>query len=329
MPTISYNDRQFPLAPNETVLDALTRNDVAVPHSCKAGACQSCLVRATAGAAPAHAQQGLKPSLRAQGYFLACQAKPTADLTVAPADGVLTRAPAVVRRVDKLGANVARVILKCDANFDYRPGQFLHLVRPADGLSRSYSLASFGPDRHDHLELHVRKIAGGAMSTWLHDDVAPGESVEIHGPAGDCFYTPGQPDQPLLLVGTGTGLAPLYAIAHDALHQGHTGPIHLYHGAVDANGLYHVDELRALAAQYPNVAYVPCVMNATDPQDASLRVGDLQQTVLADHPKLAGFRIFLCGHPTLVQSLRKRCFLAGAKMKDISSDAFVPTPARA
>jgi CDP-4-dehydro-6-deoxyglucose reductase len=272
------------------------------------------------GKPPANAQQGLKESLRAQGFFLACQARPAGDLTVAPADGVVARAAAILHRGEMLSGDVARVLLNCDVPFDYRPGQFVHLVR-GDGLSRSYSLASLGPG-HPHLELHVRKVAGGAMSTWLHDHAAPGQTLEIRGPAGDCFYVPGRPQQPLLLAGTGTGLAPLYAIARDALEQGHSGPIRLYHGGLNPAGLYLVDELSELAGRHANLTYVRCVLSADAP-DPELRVGDLEKLILADVPDLAGWRVFLCGHPALVQSLRKKTFLAGAAMREIHSDAFV------
>jgi ferredoxin-NADP reductase/ferredoxin len=322
MATITFEDDAYPLAAGESVLDGLLRQGVDVPNSCRAGACQSCLMRAVdGGAPPAASQQGLKDSLKAQGFFLACQCKPAADLTVARADGAMARAAATVLRIEKLSADVARVLLDCHAPFEYRPGQFLHLVR-ADGLTRSYSLASQG-SRDDFLELHVRKVRGGAMSNWLHDDVAPGHQLEVRGPAGDCFYLAGRPEQPILLAGTGTGLAPLYAIVRDALHHGHTGPIRLYHGGLNPAGLYLVGELTQLAAEYANFTYVRCVLEAEGSSDAALRVGNMEQIILADTPKFAGWRVFLCGNPELVKSLRKRIFLAGATMKEIYSDAFV------
>jgi NAD(P)H-flavin reductase/ferredoxin len=321
----------------ETVLEALERQGVAVPNSCRAGVCQSCLMRATAGAPPAESQKGLKDALRAGGYFLACVCRPTADLTVQPAGDAARRARAVVRRVEKLSRDVARVVLACDGPFDYFPGQFVNLVRPADGLTRSYSLAGLRPERpedpQDLMELHVRRVNGGAMSTWLHEQARPGDDVELRGPHGDCFYVPGRPGQPILLAGTGSGLAPLYAIARDALRQGHAGPIRLYHGALEAAGLYLVDELLDLSRRHDNFTYVRCLVSGEDAP--GVRVGPLDMTVLNDAVpaggKFAGWRVFLCGNPELVNGLRKKIFLAGASMKEIYSDAFVmrgpPAPA--
>jgi NAD(P)H-flavin reductase/ferredoxin len=318
--------RTFDVGQGESVLDALLRNGVAVPNSCRAGACQSCLLQATAGEPSKASQAGLKDAMRARGFFLACSCVPTADLTVRFADHAVRRARAVVKRVDRLTESVARVLLSCDEPFDYFPGQFVNVVRASDGLVRSYSIASLHspdgvPAGDDHLELHVRKVAGGQMSTWFHDEAADGEVLELRGPAGDCFYVAGRPEQPILLIGTGTGLAPLQAIARDALRHGHTGPIRLYHGGLDEAGLYHGDELRRLAADHPTFEYHPCVVNG--PAAADVRVGAIDKVVLADLPKLAGWRVFLCGNPTLVNALRKRIYLAGAKMSDIYADAFV------
>jgi ferredoxin-NADP reductase len=140
-------------------------------------------------------------------------------------------------------------------------------------------------------------------------------TVRVMGPSGDCFYTSGKPEQPLLLAGTGTGLAPLYGIVRDAIDQGHTGPIHLFHGALNENGLYHRDELTALAKQHANFRYTPSVFE-TD--------GPLDKAILGQYPKPAGMRAFLCGDPTLVAMMKRKLFLAGMALGDIHADAFLP-----
>ena len=65
-------------------------------------------------------------------------------------------------------------------------------------------------------------------------------------PKGNCFYIPDNPEQNLLLIGTGCGLAPLYGIIRDALAQGHRGAIKLYHGSKTVESLYMSKELKVL-----------------------------------------------------------------------------------
>lgn len=323
MTQVKHEGRWYPLEQDESVLDGLLRQGVNVPHSCKAGACQSCLMRAERGEVPAKAQVGLKETLKAQGYFLACACRPENELEVAGA-GAELRVPARITSLERLSDSVLRVRLRPEQRFEYRAGQYVSLLR-ADGLARSYSLASL--PNEEELELHVRRVEGGLMSGWLFDEAQLGDVLDLQGPTGECFYVPGRPEQPLLLAGTGTGLAPLYGIVRDALAQGHTGPIWLFHGAVEASGLYLVEELRALQSRYTQLQYRPSVLRG--PERVGVGVGALEVLLKEACPRPVGWRAFLCGAPDLVLSLRKKLFLAGLSLKEIHADAFLPsTPPR-
>ena len=293
-------------------MEVLLRHGVEISNSCRAGACQSCLLRAAAGAVPAVAQQGLKATLIEQGYFLSCVCRPETDLFLEPAGGL--EIAATIAALERLTPTVMRARLRTAAPLDYRPGQYI-ILRRADGLARSYSLASLPED--GTLELHIRRAPQGRMSGWLFDEARENEGVSIRGPAGDCFYTAGKPEQPLLLAATGTGLAPLAGICRDAVKQGHRGPIHLYHGALRRDGLYLQDELRDIELSNANVHYKPVVLEAD---------GAIDKVIAADHPKLSGWRGFVCGDPSVVQLLKKKFFLAGMASREIFADAFVEAP---
>lgn len=323
MSRVKYEAQWYPLEPEESVLDGLLRQGVAVPHACMAGVCQSCLMRAANGAVPEKAQVGLKDTLKARNYFLACSCRPEGELEVASGGADELRVSARLESLEPLSEDVLRVRLRPQGAFEYRTGQYLTLLR-ADGLARSYSVASL--PHEGLLELHVRLLPGGAMSTWLRSEARPGDEVRLQGPAGECFYLPGRPEQPLLLAGTGTGLAPLYGIVRDALAEGHTGPIWLFHGAREPRGLYLVEELRRLATQHPNLQYRPSVLEGR--LGEGLHVGPLDALIRAECPKPVGWRAFLCGDPALVSSLRKKLFLAGLSLKDIHADAFLPSASR-
>jgi ferredoxin-NADP reductase len=213
----------------------------------------------------------------------------------------------------RLSDSVLRVRLQPAEAFEHRAGQFITIFR-ADGLARSYSVASLPAE--GTLELHVRVLANGRMSRWLADEAPVGVEVRIQGPGGECFYLAGRADQPMLLAGTGTGLAPLLGVARDALHHRHRGPIHLVHGAATSHGFYHHELLAGLSADHDNLS----VWRTTLESD-----GPLDKAVLGRFPSLTGYRVFLCGDPTLVRSLRKRVYLAGAALQDIHADAFLPS----
>lgn len=242
-------------------------------------------------------------------------------MTLASADDAGLSIEAEVREVTRLSGSVARLRLAPRASFSYRAGQFVNLSR-ADGLTRSYSLASL--PREECLELHVREVPHGRMSAWLCRELRPGDVLSLRGPAGECFYTAENQEQPLVLAGTGTGLAPLYGIVRDALSQGHQGPIELLHGARDEAGLYYEEELRALAAKHANLRYTRCVLQGEARE--GLEVGELPKLVKAHVPNAKGWRAYLCGDPNLVKSLKRALFLGGASLQEIFADPFVEAP---
>jgi NAD(P)H-flavin reductase len=106
----------------------------------------------------------------------------------------------------------------------------------------------------------------------------------------------------------------------DALAQGHSGPIHLFHGSRDLNGLYFIDEMRELAAKFANFHYTSCLSgNETKADHTRGRAHDI---ALASAESLSGWRVFLCGHPDMVSQTKKTAFMKGASMADIYADAF-------
>jgi len=320
MPQVIYAGVSYAAAPGEAVLDTLLRHSVPVSNSCRAGACQSCLLRASNGTIPPQAQRGLKPTLIEQGYFLSCSLVPQTDLTIEPASGIEVRA--AIASLERLTPTVLRARLRLPEPLAYRAGQYVTLRRD-DGLSRSYSLASLPSE--DTLELHVRLAPHGQMSGWLFNEARAGDSLTLRGPAGDCFYTGNNFDQPLLLAGTGTGLAPLAGILRDALRHGHAAPIHLYHGSRTKEGLYLQEEMESLALTHSNLRYRTVVPDDDDISTAT----SLIEAIVADHASLKGWRGFICGNPPAVSALKKKLFLSGVSSKEIFSDAFLEAPRRA
>ncbi|HXH64513.1 MAG TPA: 2Fe-2S iron-sulfur cluster-binding protein [Mariprofundaceae bacterium] len=320
MSTIAYEGRTYACEAGESVLDCLMRHGVLLPSSCRNGICQTCMMHAISGDIPEESQKGLKDTLKVQGYFLACVCRPRGDMEIRQATVEGHRHAGTVSAKEQLNAQVMRLRIQPGAPFPYRAGQFINLLH--GNAVRSYSLASLPGE--GEIELHVRQVPSGLVSSWVHRELAVDDGVEFFGPAGDCFYVPGKPEQPLLLVGTGTGLAPLYGIIRDAIAHGHTGDIRLFHGSLHRDGLYMVDTLQALAAASENIRYIPCVLHGEAPAGGA--VGSIDDVVMQAMPDLAGWRVYLCGDPEIVRTLQGRIFLAGAAMQEIHADAFTFTP---
>lgn len=318
MPTFLFEGQEIHAEDGESVLSALLRHEVEVGHGCQAGACQSCLVRSS-GAVPASAQSGLDDTLIERGAFLSCQAKPAEVGSVERLGSeVFPRFKATLTERRLIADDV--LFLRLDApGFSAAPGRFVRLIHNS-GVVRPYSLATPAWNPPHKVDMHVRVIEGGEMSQSLLK-AEHGDPLELEGPFGKCSYRSADGQEPLLLIGSGTGLAPLYGIATDALHRGHTGPVRLYHGGRTSASLYFRDELQHLVTHYPNFRYTACADEDVTGDDLA---GSPLDHALRDTPDLTGFKVYLCGHPMLVKNAQKKCFLAGANLRDIAADPFLP-----
>ncbi|MDF1642733.1 MAG: 2Fe-2S iron-sulfur cluster-binding protein [Pseudomonadales bacterium] len=320
MTVIVFDDQKIELESGQTVLSALLDRGYDIPNSCQAGACQTCMMQVVEGELPEKSQSGLKDTLKAQGYFLACSCEPQTPLSIKVSQAADLRSQATVVGHDCLGADVLRLRIKPTGTFDFYSGQYL-TVWKSETVGRSYSIASVAK-RDDYVELHIRRIKDGVVSNWLHDEVKVGDELQIQSATGSCFYIPGTPEQNILLAGTGTGLAPLLGIASDALHQGHSGDIHLIHGALTVDDLYLHQLLIDMASQHSNFNYYASVLKVEQVLPP-VTTESLQGTVLAVADDPADWKVYLCGSPEIVGQLKKAIFLAGASMKNIYTDPFI------
>ena len=316
---LTFGGRGYTLHAGETVLEGLTRHGVGLPSACRAGACHSCLLRAETGDPGKAGREGLKPALAAGGDFLAGRGRPASDVTVTLAGGdVFT--PATLLRSERLAADVLAVWLRPHRRVSFRAGQHVTLSRPG-GVIRPYSIANLPAEAdRDGMEFHLRVYSQGAMSGWL-AAARPGAELSIGIPAGQCFYLPGDPTAPLLLAGTGTGIAPLLAIARDAEASGHTGPVVVIHGARDPGRLY-------LGEQSPRgrvaddggsvIRWRTCVRSRGE--DIVVAVA-AEFTALTD-PMAA--HAYLCGGAGSVTRMRRALFMAGMSLRAIDADQFLP-----
>jgi len=324
MSIITYKSHQLICHKDETLLDALLREKINVPYNCQAGSCHTCLMRSTDKTPPAKAQEGLKPTQKQQNYFLACLCKPVQDMTISladEADQFIAKGTVITKQ--KLSNDIIELKLECSDMFDFKAGQFVNLKKPG-GISRSYSIANT-PNKKNVIEFHIRSLPGGQFSEWAHNELSIGDQIPVSEAKGDCFYIPERQEQGLLLIGTGSGLAPLAGILKDALEQKHTGPIHLLHGSSNKEGLYWGNEMKALSEQHSNFHYTACISREKNPEGYTQ--GRANEVAYEKISELKDWRVYLCGHPEMVKQSKRQAFLQGAAMQDIYADAFyVTTP---
>jgi ferredoxin-NADP reductase len=106
--------------------------------------------------------------------------------------------------------------------------------------SRSYSVSS-APLDPAVVELSVERFVDGEVSGFLHDVVEVGDELEVRGPIGGWFVW--DVDRPALLVGGGSGVAPLMSMLRLARHEGRTDLLRALVSVRTPADLWFADEL--------------------------------------------------------------------------------------
>ncbi len=193
-------------------------------------------------------------------------------------------------------------------SFSYLPGQYVDILL-SGGRRRAFSLAT-APVSGGLLELHIRHIPGGEFTTQVFETMKERDLLRIHGPHGS-FFLREDSDKPVVMVATGTGIAPLKAMIEGALARGIRRPLHLYWGGRHRRDLY----LDALATQWaaghPDFHYVPVLSRPDESDQWAGRIGRVQAAVLADFPDLSGCQVYACGSPAMVADARRDFVGAG------------------
>lgn len=328
--SLSNSDRSFSVAPEQPVLDAALDAGLNLPQGCKGGSCGACRARLLDGEVryPNGRPLGLSDAEVAEGYILLCQARAVSNLALetfemsTPEQAVIKRLPARIERLQPLSHDVLGVFLRLPAaeSFTFEAGQYVDIMLPG-GRRRSFSIAS--PPHHARLlELHIRRVAGGAFTEALFAADSRGALLSIEGPLGRFVYRPAAMDAPapMLLIGGGTGLAPLKSIFRHVIENELKRDITLYWGVRGERDLYAHRELEDLARQAPNFRYRAVL---SEPSSAwQGRRGWVHEAVLRDLERLAATDIYASGPPAMIAALRREFELRGADAARLFSDSF-------
>ena len=317
-------DRSFEVQPGETVLEAARRSAVPFPHECTFGGCGTCRMRLVEGqVAYEELPMALSEQEAAAGYALACQARPLGDLVVSAEPPGSCSEPAVldatVESVRLLAADVLHLRLRLPEGTElvYQPGQYMNVLL-GDGRHRSFSMAS-RPDGL-HVDFHVRRIPGGRFTDAQLAALTPGDRLPVEIPLGTFRYHR-EDERPLVMVATGTGLAPIKSMLETLMDNDDCPPVSLYWGARTPADLYLHDEIAGWAERLYEFRYVPVLSRAGDGWTG--RRGHVQQAVLEDIGDLSEHAIYLCGSPAMIGDAKAAFAGHGAQAECVYADSFV------
>jgi Na+-transporting NADH:ubiquinone oxidoreductase subunit F len=314
------------------LLFSLQDEGIFIPSACGGkGTCAYCKVKVLEGGGPVLPTETpyLSPEELDNHVRLSCQVKVRNDLSIAiPEELFLIKEFKVrVSHLEDLtsyikGVNLDIVELKED--FTFKPGQYIQLEIPKYKLSsapefRAFSMASI-PEADKKVELFVGLVEKGIVSTYIHDYLKEGEKLIMRGPFGDFYYR--ESDRDILMIATGTGLAPIMSILRYMRKEKIERNTTLFFGMRLEEDLFCVEELKNLEKELHAFSYVPTLSRAPDDSPWKGERGRVTDLIEKRISKGADLDVYICGNPDMVDSCVKSLNQKGIPDDQIYFDKF-------
>src|SRR5258708_2812660 len=213
---------------------------------------------------------------------------------------------------DRRTPTIAVLTIRPDRPLSYQPGQYISVqVARWPRLWRRYSIAN-APRENGLIDIHVRAIPGGMVSTALVNHTGTGDTLTLAAARGD-LRVPAEMDRDVVCVAGGTGLAPIKSIVEAIVmqtRQGKRRSVTLYLGARRDGDLYDMRDLATLRLAYPALNLVRVVAEQHDAMpDAVTR-----------HESFRNTEVYVAGPAALVSAI------ARALANRVPSDRFHHDP---
>lgn len=318
------NNISFTATSDVSILDSSLISGHTLEHSCKNGNCGVCKTKLLSGdTVKLQSETYLSDAEISAGYILTCCRGALSDISLSAEDlGNLLNlknkiSPCRISSIVNLTKDIINVTLRTPPSFtlEYSAGQYLDLIG-VGGLRRSYSIAN-APVKNELISLHIKKVNGGKFSDYWFNQAKENDLLYLDGPKGT-FCLRRNYHKNLILVATGTGIAPIKAILEQlAVSDADKicNHIYLYWGARKLDDIY----------WSPHFANLPITFKTVLSRDFGRGdfSGYVQDAILSDQHRLEDSVVYSCGSQIMINSLRDKLMDYGLMEDNFYSDAFV------
>jgi NAD(P)H-flavin reductase len=218
---------------------------------------------------------------------------------------------------EPLSSRVHRFRFSARAPFAWAAGQHLVVVRgQGQALFLPYSIASANDaQKPGEFELAVAVHAGADVM----DTLPVGAELEVEGPAGAFTWQPA-PRPAALLVGAGTGIAPLRALIEAELARAADTRLLLLAGHREPEDVLFADDFARLAAAHSRFHFIPTLSGGSGAWSG--RRGRVQAQLLEAANSLAPLDAYVCGRLEMVSEVVRLLIAHGVPEARIRSEGF-------
>lgn len=317
------NNKTYTCEENTSLLQAALDSGIALEYSCLNARCSSCRVKILEGEVEnLQDEQVLSAEEKAAGYVLSCNVVPRSEVVLDVEDlGVTLPKPQVtpckINSITALTPHIVEVVLRLPPKVDFQflAGQYIDIIR--NGQKRSYSI-SYNQCENNELTLFIRNYEGGLFSQYWFNEAKANDLLRMEGPLGTFFYRSNPVCEEIVLLATGTGIAPIKAILDQWQQQPEQvkgKKIWLLWGGRKKEDLFWQPK-----TTLTNFTYIPVLTREDEWQGAK---GYVQEIALQQPIHWQKAQVYACGSEVMIQSAQKLLTQQGLKEENFFSDAFV------
>lgn len=327
---VNAGEKTFKVEGGASLLTTLASQKLFLPSGCGGrGSCGTCKCKVLEGAGPLLPTETpyLNDEERKSSVRLSCQVKVKNDIKIQVPEELLSikEFNTVVEKITDFTHDIKglRFRLPEGEKIKFKAGQFANLFsKPYDDVkeetSRAYSISS--PPADDRaIELVIRYVPNGMVTTYVFKHLKEGDNVRLIGPFGDFFLR--DTDREIVCIAGGSGLAPIRSIILDMIDKGISNrKATFFFGAVTVKDLYYVEEFKAIEKEHAWFRFIPAL--SRDDSEHPYVKGLITDVVASHYGDMKDIEAYLCGSPGMIDACEKTLTGKGMPKNQIFYDKF-------
>jgi len=318
----------------DTLLRAALRAGLGMPYECNSGSCGTCKVELVEGEVRSLRPDapGLGERDRAKNRVLACQAQPGTDCRIKVRlrpENVPHHRPqrftAKLAGERDLTHDMREFTFTAKGGPGFLPGQYALFYLPGVEAPRTYSMSNID-DGSGTWQFIVRRVPGGTGTVTLFDKVGIGDEITLDGPYGLAYLRPESP-RDLVLIGGGSGLAPMLSLARGAVAEPRLDErkIHVFYGARTTRDLCGAEEIEELPGFGSRITFTPVLSHHGDDSvetwsGAKGFVHEIARDFVGE--RWPEFEYYFAGPPPMAEAVQKMLIEKRVPYPQVHFDSF-------
>lgn len=311
--SIRVNDsKDLKVKGGATLLSTLASEKIFIPSACGGkGSCGLCRVKVLTDIGPILPTElpYLSEKEKKNNIRLSCQIKVKSDISIEIPEELfnIREYIASVSSITDVTHDIKEVFFDLEDEIEFKAGQYVQLIVPAYGdikgeTMRAYSMSS-QPSVKSGVELLIRLVPNGIVTTYVHKMLKVGDRIRILGPFGDFYLR--DTDSDIIFIAGGSGMAPIKSIIYDMMEREVKRNAYYFFGARSKRDLFYLEEMKEVERKMPSFHFIPALSDPLPEDNWEGETGlitDVVDRYLSEQGDEIDREAYLCGSPGMINA---------------------------